>query len=163
VLEQLVPPADGPAGWPRPSASWRSGARAGRGGLGRAVAGDGRGIAFNAQAVTVAAQIVAAEASGRAAGGQPVVGPSNGTGQRRAGLLEPVSGTGGGRSVASRTPALRVRRTAGGPGELGRAVGLGRKPRHEAAAAVGDGKDAGPLGVGGGRTRTGRRGLMASG
>ncbi len=70
-------------------------------------------------------------AGGRRAGDRPD--------RRRAWLLEPVSGTGNGgsRGVAGRTPALRVRRTAGGPVALDRSVGRGRKPRHEAAACSG--------------------------
>ena len=126
----------------------------------RSVAGDVTGIAFNAQAVTVAAQIVAAEASwghwragGRRAGDRP--------GRRRAGLLEPVGGTGigGGRGVAGRMPALRVRRSAGGR----RSSGNGRRTRAEAAARgrggggrqggrpSGGGREAGPGRAGGGR------------
>jgi RES domain-containing protein len=103
---------------------------------GRAVAGDGPGIAFNAQAVTVVAQIAAAEAS------RPVVSNGNGV------------------SVAGRTPALRMRRTAGGPCEscTGRQVRAGAAARGR--GVLGDGTDAGPLGVGGGRARTGRRGRL---
>jgi hypothetical protein len=62
VLDQLIPPADGPAGRGRR----RRGGRVGPGqAVAVAVAGDGPGIAFNAQMVTVAAQIVEAEASWR--------------------------------------------------------------------------------------------------
>jgi hypothetical protein len=91
-------------------------------GTGQAVASDGPGIAFNAQVVTIAAQIAAAEASGRAAGGPAVVGPSG----------HPTGAVAA--CVAGRMAALRVPRAAGWAVERQRAVRRGRKPRHEAAA-----------------------------
>ena len=138
VLEQLGVPADGPAAAVGVVAGGSDQAVAVGQGHGRAVAGDGPRHCFQCPG-----------------------GDGRGADRRGGGLLagsRRAVSTGTGVSVAGRMPALRVRRTAGGPGALHRSG----RARAEAAARgrgmIGDGRDAGPLGVGGGRPRTGRRG-----